>query len=205
MRLVARVPPCSSLLLAPAAAQADERILAFERHPDPARTARSTSPRRSMSMPRTIRSTTASTAISRPATRPDGGRMRVGFTFEAQRWTASPVNASARPIGNGVRIKIGDPDPSSGPASTTMSSAIARRGRSAVSRLRRALLERDRHGWAFPIDVAEARIRLPSPVEFGQRPSTPAPRARPCQTPKSSRETRRYSFRTTGPLDPYEG
>ncbi|HEX8534320.1 MAG TPA: DUF2207 domain-containing protein [Allosphingosinicella sp.] len=61
-------------------------------------------------------------------------------------------------------------------------------------------------GWAFPIDVAEARIRLPEPARFGNRAFYTGPQG----------STDRYAevvseapgeivFRTTAPLGPQEG
>ena len=40
----------------------------------------------------------------------NGGRMRVGFSFEGATLDGQPVPASTDAISNGVRIKLGDPD-----------------------------------------------------------------------------------------------
>ena len=40
----------------------------------------------------------------------NGTQFHVGFTFEGATLDGSPVKASVEPFGNGVRIKLGDPD-----------------------------------------------------------------------------------------------
>ena len=44
------------------------------------------------------------------------------------------------------------------------------------------------NGWAFPIDRAEVRIRLPRPVRFGERDVYTGPQGRPRATRWWSRE-----------------
>src|SRR5687767_12663739 len=41
---------------------------------------------------------------------PRGSQVRVGFTFKGATLDGMPVPAKAEPFGNGVRIKIGDPE-----------------------------------------------------------------------------------------------
>ncbi|HEX7931363.1 MAG TPA: DUF2207 domain-containing protein, partial [Sphingomicrobium sp.] len=45
------------------------------------------------------------------------------------------------------------------------------------------------NGWMFPIDLAEARIRLPSAAAFGQRSTYTGPQARQRRTPEWSRKS----------------
>jgi uncharacterized membrane protein YgcG len=62
------------------------------------------------------------------------------------------------------------------------------------------------NGWVFPIDVAEARIRLPRPVPFGQRAfytGTQGSTARNAEV--VSEAPGEIVFRTTAPLGPAEG
>jgi uncharacterized membrane protein YgcG len=61
-------------------------------------------------------------------------------------------------------------------------------------------------GWEFPIDLAEARIALPSPAQFGQRAFYTGPEgATGTDATVVSEEPGRIVFRTTYPLKPREG
>ena len=61
--------------------------------------------------------------------------------------------------------------------------------------------------WIFPIDVAEARIRLPDPVRFGKRVGLHRPRGldRRPNAEVVDEKPGEITFRTTRPLDSYEG
>ena len=62
------------------------------------------------------------------------------------------------------------------------------------------------NGWIFPIDVAEARIRLPEPVKFGQRAIYTGRTGRDVvQRAGHRREAGRDHFPDDGPLGPDEG
>ena len=62
------------------------------------------------------------------------------------------------------------------------------------------------NGWMFPIDVAEARIRLPAPVRFGQRAAyTGAQGSTGSNAEVIEEKPGEIAFRTTQPLGPYEG
>jgi uncharacterized membrane protein YgcG len=62
------------------------------------------------------------------------------------------------------------------------------------------------NGWAFPIDEAEARVTLPSPVRFGQRAAyTGIQGATGQQSRVVSERPGEISFLTTMPLAPSEG
>lgn len=61
-------------------------------------------------------------------------------------------------------------------------------------------------GWMFPIDVAEARIRLPEPAQFGNRAVYTGPQGSTAADAQViSEEPGAIVFRTTRPLGPYEG
>ena len=62
------------------------------------------------------------------------------------------------------------------------------------------------NGWAFPIDRAEARIRLPSPARFLRQASYTGPAGATRSMARVSEETpNSISFATTAPLAPHEG
>ena len=62
------------------------------------------------------------------------------------------------------------------------------------------------NGWQFPIDRAEARIRLPQAVQFGQRAVYTGPQGATDRNAEVTAESPGdISFRTTAPLAPYEG
>lgn len=61
-------------------------------------------------------------------------------------------------------------------------------------------------GWRFPIDVAEARVRLPAAAAFGDRRVYTGPQgATGANAAVVSEADREIVFRTTAPLGPYEG
>ena len=62
------------------------------------------------------------------------------------------------------------------------------------------------NGWVFPIDVAEARIRLPRPVPFGERAFYTGPQGSTARDAEVvSERPGEIVFRTTAPLGPAEG
>jgi len=62
------------------------------------------------------------------------------------------------------------------------------------------------NGWAFPIDVAETRIRLPSAVKFGQRSVYTGPQGSTARAAEVTAERPgEIQFRTTSPLGANEG
>ncbi len=161
-----------------------------------------------MSRRKTTGSTTASTATSRPATAGrTAARFEIGFTFDGATLDGSPVPASTESVGNGVRIKVGDP------------SKIVDVGEHSYVLHYRATREIGRfrdydelywnatgNGWIFPIDVAEARIRLPSGASFGQRSAyTGAQGSTDSNAEVVDERPGDILFRTTRPLGAYEG
>jgi uncharacterized membrane protein YgcG len=62
------------------------------------------------------------------------------------------------------------------------------------------------NGWSFPIEVAEARISLPQPVQFGQRAIYTGPQGGTGKNAELiSEHPGEIVFRTTQPLPPNEG
>jgi len=102
--------------------------------------------------------------------RPDGGAMRVGFTFEGATLDGLAVPAKVSAFANGVRIKLGDPDRTIPPGehSFVLRYCTTRQiGR--FSGYDELYWNATGNGWQFPIDLAEARIRLPQAATFGKR------------------------------------
>ncbi len=136
-----------------------------------------------------------------------GRRMRVGFTFEGATLDGQPVPAATEPISNGVRIKLGDADIYVDPGEHRY--VIRYRTTRQLGRFAdydELYWNVTGNGWVFPIDQAEARITLPSPAPFGQRAVYTGPQGASGQQARVMAEgPGMISFRTTGPLAPYEG
>ena len=136
-----------------------------------------------------------------------GNQVRVGFEFLGATFDGQPVEAAASPHGNGVRIRIGDPDEYVDVGEHRY--VIRYRTTRQVGRF----LDFDElywnatgNGWAFPIDVAEARIRLPEPAQLGQRAAyTGAQGSTEANAIVADEKPGEIRFRTTQPLGPYEG
>ena len=165
-----RVAP-ALLLLATAPAHADERILRFLSDVQVQKDS-------SLEVTETIDVRAEHINISHGIFRdfptrykgPHGSQVRVGFTFEGATLDGLPVPASVSPINNGVQIKIGDPDKlvDIGEHSYVLRYRTTRQiGRFAD--YDELYWNATGNGWIFPIELAEARIRLPEPVRFGQR------------------------------------
>ena len=196
------------LAFAPTAARADERILHFWSdvaiHPDS-----------SLEVTETIDVRAERNAINHGIYRdfptryrgPHGSRFRVGFTFEGATLDGTPVPASTSPNSNGIRIKIGHPDKY---VDVGLHRYVIRyRTTRQIGRFDgydELYWNATGNGWSFPIDIAEARIRLPQPVKFGQRSVYTGPQG---STEHSARvlyeKPGEIAFRTTRPLGPYEG
>ena len=109
--------------------------------------------------------------------------------------------------GNGVRVRIGDAERTCRPASMSTRSATAPPASSAFSTDYDELYwNATGNGWIFPIDVAEARIRLPRPVPFGERAVYTGPQGSTAGNAEVVSEAPgEIVFRTTAPLGPEEG
>ena len=196
------------LLLSPAAAYADERILHFWSDVQVRKDS-------SIEVAETIDVRAERVQINHGIYRDfptryrgrNGTQFHVGFDFEGATLDGNPVKVSVVPMGNGVRIKLGDPD-----------SYVDVGNHEYVIRYR-ATREIGRfadfdelywnvtgNAWAFPIDDAQVRIRLPEPVRFGQRSVYTGPQGSTAANAEVAEEKPGdISFRTTQPLGPYEG
>ena len=99
-----------------------------------------------------------------------GSQIRVGFTFHGATLDGMAVPASTEARGNGVRIKIGDPDKYVDVGEHRY--VIRYRTTRQIGRFKdfdELYWNATGNGWLFPIDLAQARIRLPQAARFGQR------------------------------------
>ncbi|MDQ3477672.1 MAG: DUF2207 domain-containing protein [Pseudomonadota bacterium] len=137
----------------------------------------------------------------------NGSQIRVGFSFEAAALDGQPVPASASAVGNGVRIKIGDPNtyvPVGEHRYEIRYRTTRQLGR--FEDFDELYWNATGNGWQFPIDVAEARIRLPVPAKFGRRAAyTGAQGSTESSAEVVDERSGEIRFRTTAPLAPYEG
>ena len=138
---------------------------------------------------------------------PNGGRMKVGFTFVEAKLDDQPVEHSIENLYNGVRIKLGSPDSYVSPGRHLYQIHYR------VTRELGFFKDYDElywnvtgNGWMFPIDQAGIQIHLPKPVKFGQR----ALYTGPAGSTESAAEViaekpGQITIMTTRPLAPYEG
>lgn len=137
----------------------------------------------------------------------NGSQFHVGFTFEGATLDGAPVKASVELIGGGVRIKVGDPD-SLVPVGEH-SYVIHYRATREIGRFPgfdELYWNATGNAWAFPIDDAEVRIRFPQPVNFGQHAAYTGPQGSTASDAEVvDEEPGEIAFRTTRPLDRYEG
>lgn len=138
---------------------------------------------------------------------PHGAQVRVGFALEGATLDGKPVPASTETIANGVRIKLGDPDTYVDVGEHSY--VIRYRTTRQVGRFGdydELYWNATGNGWIFPIDVAEARIRLPARARFGQRAAYTGPQGSTATNAQVIAEAPGdIRFRTTLPLAPYEG
>ena len=137
----------------------------------------------------------------------NGSQVHIGFTFDGATLDGAPVPASVEPVGTGVRIKIGDPDKYVDLGEHTY--VIRYRATREIGRFKdydELYWNVTGNGWIFPIDEATARIRLPQRVRFGQRAVyTGAQGSTAVNAEVVDDQPGEISFRTTQPLEPYEG
>ncbi len=203
-----RALPALLLLLAPAAAHADERILHFWSDVQIQKNS-------SLEVTETIDVQAEHMSINHGIYRdfptryrgPHGSQVRVGFTFESATLDGASIPAKTESMSNGVRIKIGDPDRiiEQGEHRFVLHYRTTRQ----IGRFKdydELYWNATGNGWMFPIDVAEARIRLPEPVKFGQRAAYTGPQGSTASNAEVVDEKPGdITFRTTQPLGPYEG
>ena len=136
-----------------------------------------------------------------------GNQVRVGFTFEGATLDGMPVPASTEAARNGVRVKLGDPDKSIDIGEHRY--VLRYRTTRQIGRFKdfdELYWNATGNGWMFPIDQAEARIRLPAAVSFGQRATYTGPQGSNASDAEVlSEASGDILFRTTRPLGPYEG
>ncbi|MBA2635555.1 MAG: DUF2207 domain-containing protein, partial [Sphingomonas sp.] len=196
------------LLFAPGVASAEERILRYVS--DVAVQSDS-----SLAVTETIDVRAENIAINRGIYRDfptryrgrNGTRVRVGFTFDSATLDGAPVPASVASVGNGVRIKIGDPAkyvPVGEHRYVIRYRTTRQLGR--FDGYDELYWNATGNGWQFPIDAAEARIRLPSATRFGQRSVyTGSQGSTAADAEVAEERPGEILFRTTQPLGPYEG
>jgi uncharacterized membrane protein YgcG len=137
----------------------------------------------------------------------NGARVRVGFTFRDATLDGMTVPANTETISNGVRIRIGDPDKlvDIGEHRYVIRYATTRQ----IGRFKtfdELYWNATGNGWDFPIDVAEARIRLPEAVRFGDRATYTGGQGTTLSNAQVVEEKPgEISFRTTLPLGAQEG
>ncbi|HEX6409405.1 MAG TPA: DUF2207 domain-containing protein [Sphingomicrobium sp.] len=208
MALVRRLLAALLLLGAATAANAEERIHRFVSDVQIQRNS-------SLEVTETIDVRAEHNAINRGIYRdfptryrgPRGSQVRVGFTFRGATLDGAPVPTSIENVSNGVRIRIGDPDKyvDVGDHRYVIRYTTTRQiGR--FEEFDELYWNATGNGWMFPIDVAEARIRLPEPAEFS-RPSayTGAQGSKDSHARVIEQKPGEIAFRTTTPLGPYEG
>jgi uncharacterized membrane protein YgcG len=138
---------------------------------------------------------------------PRGSQVRVGFSFEGATLDGMPVPAKVEPFGNGVRIKVGDPDRTVDIGEHVY--VLRYRTTRQVGHFKdfdEVYWNATGNGWVFPIDVAEARIRLPEAAKFGQRSMYTGPQGSTASDARVVDEKPGdILFSTTRPLGAYEG
>jgi len=136
-----------------------------------------------------------------------GRTVRVGFEVEDVSRDGHDEPWTTESISNGVRVKIGSADRRLDPGEHSY--AIHYR----TTRQLGFFADHDElywnatgTDWSFPIDVAEARIRLPRPVPFGQRSVYTGPEGSTAHDAQVESEAPGdILFRTTAPLGSNEG
>jgi uncharacterized membrane protein YgcG len=137
----------------------------------------------------------------------DGTRVRVGFDVLSVARDGTPEPFTTEHKGNGIEVRIGDPD------------QLLRVGQHEYVIKYRTTRQigffpdydelywnATGTGWAFAIDVAEARIHLPEAVPFLQRSFYTGPQgARGKDAEVIERRPGLIVFRTTQPLPPHNG
>jgi uncharacterized membrane protein YgcG len=137
----------------------------------------------------------------------NGSQVRIGFTLEGATLDGSSVPASTESIGNGVRIKIGDPEKYVDVGEHTY--VLHYRTTRQIGRFAdydEIYWNATGNGWIFPIDLAEARIRLPAAVELSRPSAYTGPQGSTGSNAEVvDQKPGEISFRTTRPLEAYEG
>lgn len=138
----------------------------------------------------------------------DGRPVRVGFDVESVERDGRREPYATESIGNGVRVRIGDPEvylPHG--EHTYVIRYVTTRQLGFFDDFDELYWNVTGNGWAFPIDRAEARIRLPEAVPFGsQRAFYTGPQgATGGNAAVISESPGEIFIRTTAPLASHEG
>jgi hypothetical protein len=136
-----------------------------------------------------------------------GREVRVVFEVQGVERDGNPEPWTTESLSNGVRVRIGDADV------LLPNGEHEYRIRYRTTRQLAYFADFDElywnvtgTGWKFPIDVAEARVRLPSPSPFGQRSVYTGPEGAAAKDATViGEEPGEIRFRTTSPLGPDEG
>ena len=196
------------LLLAPGAAQAEERIFRYLSDVQIQKDS-------SLAVTETIDVRAERNQINHGIYRdfptryrgPHGRQVRVGFAFQGATLDGMPVPATTQSVSNGVRIKIGDPDKYVDVGEHRY--VVHYRTTRQIGRFKdfdELYWNATGNGWIFPIDLAEARIRLPEPARFGQRSAYTGPQGSTASNAQVIEEKPgEILFQTTSPLGAYEG
>jgi uncharacterized membrane protein YgcG len=208
MRRFWQAVPAFLLGLAPATAQADERILKYISDVQIQRDS-------SIEVTETIDVNVEHININHGIYRDfptryhgrNGKQFHVGFTFEGATLDGQSVPASTAHIADGVRIKIGDPDRV---VSTGAHEYVIRyRATREIGRFQdfdELYWNATGNGWIFPIDVAMAQIHLPVRARLGQHSAYTGPLGSAASNAQIVAEAPgEISFKTTQPLGPNEG
>ncbi|HEX8307180.1 MAG TPA: DUF2207 domain-containing protein [Allosphingosinicella sp.] len=136
-----------------------------------------------------------------------GGQVRVGFEVVSVQRDGADEPWHTERQGNGVRVYAGDAETHVEPGEHVYSI------RYRTTRQLGFFKDHDElywnatgNGWLFPIDVAEARVRLPRPVAFGRRAFYTGPQgSKAANAQRVSELPGDMLVRTTAPLGPEEG
>jgi hypothetical protein len=136
-----------------------------------------------------------------------GLQKKVGFEVEEVRRDGAAERWATEPMTNGVRVRIGSADRMIEPGEHGY--LIRYRTTRQIGFFKdfdELYYNAIGTGWMFPIDVGEARIRLPSAVAFGQRAIYTGPQGASGHNGEVVAESPGdITIRTTAPLNPYVG
>jgi len=139
--------------------------------------------------------------------RAGGGTVRVGFTVDSVQRDGADEKWTTQSIDNGVEVRVGKAETllADGEHVFTLHYRTTRQLGFFVD-YDELYWNATGTGWAFPIDVAEARVRLPQPVPFGRRSVYTGPEGSTAHDAQVVSEAPGdILFRTTAPLGSNEG
>jgi uncharacterized membrane protein YgcG len=138
----------------------------------------------------------------------DGRQVRVGFDVHEVERDGQPEPYDTERINDSVRVRIGSADTylDSGEHTYVINYTTTRQ-LGFFDNFDELYWNVTGNGWVFPIETAEARIRLPEPVAFGTEHAVyTGPQGATGHAARVASEAPgEIAFRTTAPLGPYEG